>query len=157
MTEHSGGTVADVIDLAAHRNVTSKDPPKAHNWTLAELRRHFAPAFKSLPFVQRKDEATVLGRPITFWNDTPGFDHKADCRRGRLYAEMMIDAIAADKCGSRPLEETFEAIIKDAVARKAKGGKHARTLPPAVDGFLWELSKFIANAASRTGDDNDAA
>jgi hypothetical protein len=32
-----------------------------------------------------------------------------------------------------------------------------KTLPPAVDGFLWELSKFIAKAASRSGGGNGAA
>lgn len=121
------------------------------------IRRTYAPAFKSLPFVQRKNEASICDRPITFWNDTPGFDHKTDFKRGRIYAEMTIEALADDNCGSCPLEQTFEAIIKDAVARKIKGGKHARTLPPAVDGFLWVLSRFIAKAASSSGNDNGAA
>jgi hypothetical protein len=141
--------VADVIDLAARRaRPRVEEQPKAREWSLAELRRIYAPAFKSLPFVQRKEGASFGDHPLTFWNDTPGFDHKTDYRRGCLYAEMMIEAIAADNCTSRPLEGTFEAIIKDAMARKIRGGKHARTLPPAVDGFLWELSKFIAKAAS---------
>jgi len=147
----------DVIDLATRRNIDPQAPPKVPEWTIAELRRIYAPAFLSLPFIQRDERASLCARPITFWNDTPGFDHKMDSRRGRLYAELAIEAIAADDCGPRPLERVFEAIIKDAVVRKAKGGKHARTLPPAVDGFLWELSKFIARAAARTGDDNDAA
>jgi hypothetical protein len=149
--------MADVIELSAHRKIDTEAPPKSHEWTIAELRRIHAPAFLSLPFIQRDEKAGVCGRPIAFWNDPPGFDHKTDFRRGRLYAEMMIDAVADDKCCSRPLEQTFEAIIKDAVARKIKGGKHARTLPPAVDGFLWELSKFITKAASRSGGDNGAA
>jgi hypothetical protein len=150
-------TMADVIDLATRRKIDPQAPPEAPELTIAELRRIYAPAFKSLPFVQRKNGTTAVDKPITFWNDTPGFDHKTDCKRGRLYAQMVIEAIAADNCGSRPLERTFEAIIKDAVAREAKGGKHARTSPPAVDGFLWELSKFIARAASHTGDDSGAA
>jgi hypothetical protein len=149
--------MADVIDLATRRKTDTEAPPKAPQRTLAELRRTYAPAFLSLPFIQRDEKAGVCGRPITFRSDTPGFDHKTDFRRGRLYAEMMIDAIADDKCCSRPLEQTFEAIIKDAIARKIKGGKHARTLPPSVNGFLWELSKFIAKVASKSGGDNGAA
>jgi len=157
MSDEPSRTTADVIELEARRKAAAPEQPKAPEWTLAQARRFYAPAFKSLPFIQRKSETSICERPITFWNDVPGFDHKTDFKRGRLFAEMTIEAIAADNCGSGPLEATFEAIIKDAVARKAKGGKHARTLPPAVDGFLWELSKFIAKAASRSGGGNDAA
>jgi hypothetical protein len=154
--EHSR-TSADVIELEARRKGAASEQPIAPKWTIAKLRQVYAPAFKSLPFIQRKNETSIFEKPITFWNDAPGFDHKTDFKRGRLFAEMTIEAIAADNCGSGPLEATFAAIIKDAVARKAKGGKHTRTLPPAVDGFLWELSKFIAKAASCSGGGNDAA
>lgn len=143
-------TPSTVIALADHRAKKGKKetvglPP----WTRAQIRRDYAPAFKSLPFIQRKDGASICNHPLSFWNDTPGFDHKGDCKRGRVYAAMTIEAIAADNCGGGPLEQVFEAIIMDAVARRIKGGKHARTIPPAVDGFLWELSKFIAEAASK--------
>jgi hypothetical protein len=147
-------TPAAVVVLADHRAKSKEEEAAAPRpWTIADIRRIYAPTFKSLPYVQRDEGASLCDHPATFWNDTPGFDHKADHKRGRVYAAMTIEAVAADNCDSRPLEQVFEAIIMDAVARKIKGGKHARTLPPAVDGFLWELSKFIAKAATSQSSD----
>ncbi|MDQ6734646.1 MAG: hypothetical protein M3Z35_11145 [Nitrospirota bacterium] len=118
---------------------------------MADVRRVFAPSIKALPFVARRDGARVTEPPLSWWKDTPGADHHSDCKRGRSYALLVIDALAADRCGSPPLENIFAAIIEDAVRRRLKGGKHARTLPPAVDGFLWELSRFIAGRVAGPG------
>jgi hypothetical protein len=118
-------------------------------WSLEDCRRLFAPSVKVLPFVKRDQKRPFNATPLKWWDDTPGIDHKLDVKRGRAYATMTIEAIAADKCGSNPLEAIFKSIVDDAVARKIKGGKHSRTLPPAVDGYLWELSKFISRAADK--------
>ncbi len=138
--------VIDALDRFAAK-VAADHPPE---WTIAELRRMFAPSVKVLPFVTRNSKHPLDGQPLTWWNDTPGVDHKLDHKRGVTYANMLIEAVAADQCSPFPLEAIFKSIIEDTAARKIKGGKHSRTLPPAVDGFLWTLSKFIA-AKTPTG------
>ena len=75
-----------------------------------------------------------------YWNDVPTGNGRNDFRRGKQYAALTIKAMIADGCASWYLEKIIHAIVVDAVARRAKGGKHSRTLPPAVDGFIHELS-----------------
>lgn len=135
-------TNAPNVILLADRLTAQSEHRK--EWTIADVRRIHAPAFTALPFVTRKEVSDKLSQAISFWNDIPSGDGMSDYKRGRIFAGMVVDAIATDQCGSRPLERAFEAIILDAVARRVKGGKHSRTLPPAVDGFLLELSKVIA-------------
>ena len=134
-----------IITLADHRP-PARSRPK-YEWTLEEVRSIFAPSVKVLPFVTRDPKKPLDGHPLTWWNDEPGIDHKLDRKRGVAYADMLIDTIAADRCGGLPIERIFESIIEDTVARKIKGGKHSRILPPAVDGFLWQLSRTIATKA----------
>jgi hypothetical protein len=119
----------------------------ARQWTIADIRRAFHPTYNQLPFITKHDGASDCATPASFWNDVPSGNSHADFRRGKQFANQVINAIASDKCGSRPLERTFEAIIKDAVIRKSKGGKYSRTLTPAVDAFLWELAKAIQTRA----------
>ena len=103
-------------------------------------RRTFGPSLKTLPFVKMKGHGQ-RARPTTFWNDAPTGKGRDDFKRGRRYATLAIAAIAADGCASWDLERIIEAIVVDAASRKVKGGKYSRTLPPAVDGFIHELSR----------------
>jgi hypothetical protein len=100
-------------------------------------RRTFAPSRKTLPFIKMEGG----GSPASYWNDTPTEKGRDDFKRGRDYAALTIAAIATDSCASWDLERIIEAIVIDAASRKAKGGKYSRTLPPAVYGFIHELSR----------------
>ena len=136
MSDEPSRTTADVIELEARRKAAAPEQPKAPEWTLAQARRFYAPAFKSLPFIQRKSETSICERPITFWNDVPGFDHKTDFKRGRLFAEMTIEAIAADNCGSGPLEATFEQSSKMlSLARPKAASTRAPCRLPSTGSF----------------------
>ena len=110
------------------------------HWKPEKPRRRFGPSLKSLPFVKMKGHGQ-RARPTTFWNDAPTGKGRDDFKRGRRYATLAIAAIAADGCASWDLERIIEAIVVDAASRKVKGGKYSRTLPPAVDGFIHELSR----------------
>lgn len=102
-------------------------------------RRMVAPSVRHLPFVTLKSKRPRAGA-TNYWNDVPTGNGRNDFRRGKQYAALTIKAMIADGCASWYLEKIIHAIVVDAVARKAKGGKHSRTLPPAVDGFIHELS-----------------
>jgi hypothetical protein len=79
----------------------------------------------------RHDEGWQPHRRATiYWNDTPSGNGHADF---------------ADGCGPHYLQCIIEAMIHDAVVRRAKGGKRSRRLPPAVDGFLFELSQQLCS------------
>jgi hypothetical protein len=95
-----------------------------------------------LPFVTPNPKHPLDAMPLTWWNDTPGIDHKLDFKRGVTYANMLIEAIAADECGHHPIESIFASIIEDAVARKIKGGpcRHRKTCPPVVANYRVGVS-----------------
>ena len=97
----------------------------------------FAPPLRTLPFIKMEGG----GSPASYWNDTPTGKGRDDFKRGRDYAALTIAAIATDSCASWDLERIIEATVIDAASRKAKGGKYSRTLPPAVYGFIHELSR----------------
>jgi hypothetical protein len=111
--------------------------------------RTFAPSLKTLPFVKLKGggRRTRAG----YWKDAPTGNGRDDFKRGQKYAALTIVAIAADRCASWDLEGIIEAIVIDAASRKVKGGTYSRTLPPAVDGFIHELSRQFC--ASITGNE----
>jgi hypothetical protein len=93
---------------------------------------------RRMPFVTLYDD----GSPATWWNDVPtkgGIKAiHADRRRGEAYADMLVDALVADDAkGCIPLWLVINAIVDDAIKRRAKG---SRKLPPAVHGFLTQLS-----------------
>ncbi len=113
-------------------------------WTPEKLRRMFGLSVKRLPFVTMKG-----ARAASYWNDAPTGNGRDDFKRGKKYAALTIEAMTADGCASWYLEKIIQAIVADAVSRKVKGGKHSRTLPPAVDGFIHELSRqFCATITS---------
>jgi hypothetical protein len=103
------------------------------------LRRKLGPSLKRLPFVTIKQGGPRAGVK-RYWNDVPTGNGRDDFKRGKKYAALTIDAMTEDGC-TWYLERILEAIVADAVSRRAKGGKHSRTLPPAVDGFIHELSR----------------
>jgi hypothetical protein len=51
----------------------------------------------------------------------------------------------------RALAVIFEAIVEDAIRRRAKGGKGSRIMPAAVSGYLKVLADFIAANAVALG------
>jgi len=112
-----------------------------------KVRRRVGPSVKRLPFVTVKG-GSRRARAVSYWNDVPTRNGRDDFKRGKKYAALTIEAMTADGCASWYLEKIIEAIVADAVSRKVRGGKHSRTLPPAVDGFIHELSrKFCATFA----------
>lgn len=112
---------------------------KAGYWTPEKLRRTLGPSVMRLPFITMKGGHPRAGA-TAYWNDVPTKNGRDDFKRGKEYAALTIEAMTADGCAWY-LEKIIEAIVADAVSRKAKGGKHSRTLPPAVDGFIHELSR----------------
>jgi hypothetical protein len=102
-----------------------------------KLHRAFVPFLKTLPFINME----AGGGPASYWNDTPTGKGRDDFKRGRDYAALTMAAIGAESCASWDLERIIEAIVIDAASRKAKGGKYSRNLPPAVYGFIHELSR----------------
>ncbi len=110
----------------------------------AEPRRAFLPFFRNLPFVRIKRSG---GRAsvASYWTDVPTEDGRADFKRGKGYAALVIVAMNADAGGACFLERIIEGIVIDVASRRAKGGKHSRTLPPAVQGFFYELSRQLSS------------
>jgi hypothetical protein len=104
-------------------------------WTRTpdETRALYVPSVKALPFTS--EEKGAYGWPEAMWADVPTDDYQADRARGKGFAAMTIRAICADRPIVRPLEKIFQAIVNDAIRRKAKGGKGSRSLPGAVDGL----------------------
>jgi hypothetical protein len=129
-----------VIDVA-HRFVTrATNEPFVHGnsaevvdydaayWTPEKVRKVFGPSIKQLPFVTMTD-GSPCANAASYWNDVPTNDSRADFKRGKEYGALTIEALAFDRCGPRYLEHIIEAIICDAVARKAKGGKYIAAPP----------------------------
>jgi hypothetical protein len=130
----------------AHRPTTTKVSAsiirpdfEAGYWTPEKLHHTFAPSLKQLPFVMVKGGRQ---RPsaATYWNDAPTGNGRNDFKRGKTYAALTIRAMTADGCPWY-LEKVTKAIVIDSASRRARGGKHSRALPPAVDGFIHELSR----------------
>jgi hypothetical protein len=65
----------------------------------------------------------------------------SDFRRGWMCAAAMIEhAQLAER-----VEAAFESIIKEAMSRRAKGGKNSRQpRTPASDGFLLGIARYVA-------------
>ena len=104
-----------------------------------------SPFFQGLPFVRIKGSGR-RARIASYWTDLPTDDGRADFKRGRAYAARVIAAMNADALGGACyLERIIDAIVRDAAARRAKGGKYSRTLPPAVQGFIYDLSRRLAS------------
>ncbi len=141
---------SNVVEAAkrfmAHRRTTTvvsasviRPDFKAGYWTPEKLRRTIGPSLMRLPFIMMKGGSRRAGAR-SYWNDVPTGNGRDDFKRGKEYAALTIEAMTADGCAWY-LEKIIEGIVADAVSRKAKGGKHSRTLPPAVDGFIHELSR----------------
>jgi hypothetical protein len=148
---------ANVIEAAekfmAHRPATtagtasvirpdfrSGQPKPAHH------RRTHGPSLARLPFVTMKGRRRRAGAR-SYWNDVPTGNGRDDFKRGLRYAALAVEAMTADDAPWY-LERILEAIVLDAASRKASGGKHSRTLPPAADGFIYELSRRFSVAGS---------
>jgi hypothetical protein len=112
---------------------------EATYWTTEKPLRTFSPSFDRLPFVKMKGSGRT--RAASFWTDAPTENGRADFKRGRTYAALTIAAMTADGRTLCYLERIIEAIVIDAACRKTKGGKYSRALPPAVEGFIHELSR----------------
>jgi hypothetical protein len=111
-----------------------------------------------LPFVRplAPDGRSPTLKRRDCWTDQPTDDRANDFQRGRRYARMttaamhsLIDASAghdlARTISARGLELIFEAMIRDGIVRRAKGGGGSRsTLTPAMSGFLSELAPEVA-------------
>jgi len=111
-------------------------------WTPERLRRMFGLSVRRLPFVTTKGNNTSASA-ANFWNDAPTGNGRDDFKRGKKYAGLTIEAMTADGCASWYLEKIIQAIVDDVVSRRAAGGKYSRTLPPAVNGFIHELSRQL--------------
>jgi hypothetical protein len=101
-----------------------------------------------MPFVTLHDD----GSPATWCNDVPtkgGIKAiHADRRRGEASADMLVDALVADDAkGCIPLWLVINAIVDDAIKRRAKGGKGS--LPPDPVFALSEEHRiaYIAHGA----------
>ncbi len=134
-----------VIDAANRFAAPASIRPVAAYWTPDDIRRLCGPSIKLLPFVTMKDGNPIAGA-TSYWNDIPTGNGHADFKRGNSYALLTMQAIIADGCGPHYLQCIIEAMIHDAVVRRAKGRKRSRRLPPAVDGFLFELSRQLCSA-----------
>ena len=108
--------------------------PVTPEWSRSVIGRIGRPSYTNPGHGQR-------ARHGSYWNDTPTGKGRDDFKRGRDYAALTMAAIGAESCASWDLERIIEAIVIDAASRKAKGGKYSRTLPPAVYGFIHELSR----------------
>jgi hypothetical protein len=122
-------------------NLIRPDFSSCH-WKPEKPRHTLGPSLKSLPFVEMKGSGQRAS-PASFWKDIPTGKGRDDFKRGRRYAALAIAAIAADGCASWELAKIIKAIVVDAASRRAKGGKYSRTLPPAIDGFIHELSRQL--------------
>jgi hypothetical protein len=123
-------------DRFTKKPVPAVDPLVA--WTETPL--------KTLPFVSTEWENEYW--PKCMWVDVPTDNYPADRERGKHFAELTISAIDR-RSDARALELIFEAIVNDAIRRRAKGGKGSRRLPGAVVGFIEGLAKFIVLQCQR--------
>jgi hypothetical protein len=143
----------NVISLAARfakKPMPPSTDPDDSRWTPDELRAMFVPSVKALPFVSAEWHNEYW--PESMWVDVPTDDWRADRERGKHFAKLTIAALIADRPNhGRALEIIFEAIVNDAIRRRAKGGKGSRTMLGAVDGYLGELADFITGQCRRTG------
>ena len=134
-------TIIEAAERFAKKPMPPSTDPDDLRWTPDELRAMFAPSVKRLPFVSTEWHNEYW--PESMWVDVPTDDHPADNKRGEHFAKLTIGALMADRAiNGRALQIIFEAIVNDAIRRRAKGGKGSRTLPSAVNGFLWGLAKF---------------
>jgi hypothetical protein len=129
-------TVIDATETFAKRRDIIEEEER--EWLSDAIGLH---RLRRMPFVTLHDD----GSPATWWNDVPtkgGIKAiQADRRRGEAYADMLVDALIADDAkGCIPLWLVINAIVDDAIKRRAKGGTGSRRLPPAVHGFLTQLS-----------------
>ena len=108
-----------------------------------EPQRGIVPFLQNLPFVKIKGSGR-RARVASYWIDTPTGNGRADFRRGRGFAARVIVAMNADPESACYLERIIEAIVIDAASRRGRGGKYSRTLPPASQGFIYELSRQLA-------------
>jgi hypothetical protein len=118
---------------------------KAFYGTSGNLRRTLGPSIMRLPFVTMNGKGPSAGAK-SYWNDVPTGNGRNDFKRGKKYAALALEAMSADGCAWY-LEKIIEAIVLDAVSRRAKGGKYSRNLPPAADGFIHELSRRLCTTA----------
>lgn len=103
---------------------------------------------KTLPFVSTEWRNDYW--PECMWVDVPTDNYPADRKRGEHFAKLTIKAVSTGHyADSRALEMIFDAIVNDAIRRRAKGGKGSRRLPGAVHGYLEGLAKFIVLQCQR--------
>lgn len=122
---------------------------KASYWTPEKSCCTFASSLETLPFVKMKGGDRCV-RPASYWKDAPTGNGRKDFKRGQKYAALTIAAIAAHDCAAWDLARIIEAMVVDAASRKVKGGKYSRTLPPAIDGFIHELTRQFCTSLTTT-------
>lgn len=147
MNEH---VIIDAAERFAKKPMPPSIYPDDWRWTPDQLRSMFTPSAKKLPFVSAEWENEYW--PKSMWTDVPTDDYQADLKRGKHFAKLTIGALMADRPNhGRALELIFEAMVEDAVRRRAKGGKGSRTMLGAVHGYLHELADFIASQCRHAG------
>ena len=127
------------------KKTAAKNRGKSH---ASQWNRRFV-LIEQLPFVG--PEGPPDGRSgvptRNYWTDEPTGDSVADCQRGRRYAQMTIAMITERRsilCAI-DFEHIIEGMIRQGIARREKGGRYSRAAtPPAMRGFLFELSRYIA-------------
>jgi hypothetical protein len=147
----------------------SKQPPEkraakvdAASATVVELQENYVfprHILADLPFVDPPMPHGADGRcrsPQNCWNDIPTDDSQSDFDRGQRYAKMTVAAMEehseaygghklARSISATDLEHIIESMIRDGIARREKGGRYSRsTLTSAMQGFLSELSRYVA-------------
>ena len=132
-----------VIIDAAERFARKASPPPTNPM--------FRTALKTLPFVSSKWKNKYW--PESMWTDVPTGNYKADCERGKHFAELTLGAMLTEPryCDDRTLAVIFEQMVADCARRRAKGGKGAHTLPGAVCGYLDVLAKFMVGKSHGCG------
>jgi hypothetical protein len=99
-----------------------------------------APTVETLPFTSWGEDHW----PDFLWTNVPTNNYCADRDRGKLFVQLILDAMMTDQCCEGPLEKIFESIIEDAVTRKAKRGKASEHCPPLMDTWKsWQVSSPV--------------
>ena len=132
-------TIRDATEKEAARQVAIAKA-EAEGWTLERLRRNFGPSLNELPFVELANDGSVTKMARNYWIDMG----KESYQEGRDRADLTIAAIYADYGGGGyKLQRIFEGIIRNTIARRARGGRGSRRMSATADGFLDGLSRFI--------------
>jgi hypothetical protein len=134
---------ANVVDFRVRRKHHIGTPvPMPDDYFM----QHFSMSFFKLPFVTLPQEPFdtwgEFWERVDMWNDEPTDNSCADYHRGRKYAQAAVEALVADRVGTRQLEIVVECMIEGAFRRRGPKGALCRKLSSAEHGFLQGLCKI---------------